>query len=68
MLSTSSTEDGTAIAVEPELIRNIAIIAHVGKYLERVHRYSFGFPNHSEGGALSVVPLVWCILYVHIGT
>eukprot|EP00752_Nemacystus_decipiens_P013062 g11552.t1 len=29
MLSTSSSEDGTAIAVEPEHIRNIAIIAHV---------------------------------------
>lgn len=33
MLSTSSTEEGTAIAVEPEHIRNIAIIAHVGKCL-----------------------------------
>lgn len=31
MLSTSSSENGAMIAVEPEHIRNIAIIAHVGE-------------------------------------
>lgn len=55
MLSTSSAEDGTSIAVEPEHIRNIAIIAHVGMYLRRRHSYRLDCLERRGDGVL-----VWC--------
>lgn len=66
LLSTSSSpEDGTGIAVEPEHLRNIAIIAHVGKCCADCPD-NIILVVHGIGGkeffSTAVVVVFWCKL------